>query len=82
MLTVVIIKQEDKEANLLGICDGFDNLAGYNLLSYKSKREALNFWAIEELIAIPIRLWVILTYKKRGHPQFLTSTFFAANKRL
>ena len=49
-LDVVIIKQEDKEANLSGICDGFDNLAGHNLLSYKSKREALNFWAIEELI--------------------------------
>ena len=50
MLTVVIIKQENKEADLSGICDGFDNLAGHNLLSYKSKREALNFWAIEELI--------------------------------
>ena len=49
-LDVVIIKQEDKEANLLGICDGFDNLAGHNLLSYKSKKEALNFWAIEKLI--------------------------------
>ncbi len=49
-LDVVIIKQEDKEANLLDICDGFDNLASHNLLSYKSKKEALNFWAIEELI--------------------------------
>jgi len=49
-LDVVIIKQEDKEVKLSGICDGFDNLAGHNLLSYKSKREALNFWAIEELI--------------------------------
>jgi len=49
-LDVVIIKQENKEAVLSGICDGFDNLAGHNLLSYKSKREALNFWAIEELI--------------------------------
>jgi len=49
-LDVVIIKQEDNEADLLGICDGFDNLASHNLLSYKSKGEALNFWAIEELI--------------------------------
>ena len=49
-LDVVIIKQKNKEAELLDICDGFDNLAEYNLLSYKSKREALNFWAIEELI--------------------------------
>ncbi|MGP8330423.1 MAG: hypothetical protein ACT6FF_08935 [Methanosarcinaceae archaeon] len=49
-LDVVVIKQEDKEAELSGICDGFDNLAGHNLLSYKSKRESLNFWAIEELI--------------------------------
>ena len=30
--------------------DGFDNLAAYNLLSYKSAAEPFNAWALEELI--------------------------------
>ena len=49
-LDVVIIEQHDQDMNLTGICDGFDNLSRHNLLSYKSKRQSLNFWAIEELI--------------------------------
>jgi hypothetical protein len=49
-LDVVIVEQKDKEVDLLDICDGFDNLCKHNLLSYKSKRQSLNLWAIEELI--------------------------------
>jgi hypothetical protein len=49
-LDVVIIERKDEEANLSGICDGFDNLSSHNLLSYKSKRQSLNAWALEELI--------------------------------
>ena len=49
-LDVVIIEQHDQDKDLTGICDGFDNLSRHNLLSYKSKRQSLNFWAIEELI--------------------------------
>ena len=65
-LDVVIIKQEDKEANLLDICDGFDNLAGHNLLSYKSKREALNFWAIEELIGHYVNYRKVIGRRGKG----------------
>jgi len=49
-LDVVIIERHDQETDLTGICDGFDNLSSHNLLSYKSRRQTLNFWAIEELI--------------------------------
>ena len=49
-LDVVIVEQNDKEADLLDICDGFDNLRKHNLLSYKSNRQSLNSWAMEELI--------------------------------
>ncbi len=49
-LDVVIIEQKDKKVDLSDICDGFDNLGRHNLLSYKSKRQSLNFWALEELI--------------------------------
>ena len=49
-LDVVIIERHDRETDLTGICDGFDNLSAHNLLSYKSRRQSLNFWALEELI--------------------------------
>ncbi len=49
-LDVVIVEQKEREVDLSGICDGFDNLCSHNLLSYKSKRQSLNLWAIEELI--------------------------------
>ena len=49
-LDVVIVEQNDKEADLSDICDGFDNLPKHNLLSYKSNRQSLNSWAMEELI--------------------------------
>ena len=35
-LDVVIVERKDEEANLSGICDGFDNLSSHNLLSYNS----------------------------------------------
>ena len=31
-LDVVIVERKDEEANLSGICDGFDNLSNHNLL--------------------------------------------------
>ena len=49
-LDVVILEQKDEKPDLSGICDGFDNLSSHNLLSYKSKRQSLNVWALEELI--------------------------------
>ena len=49
-LDVVILEQREQRVDLAGICDGFDNLSRHNLLTYKSKGESLNLWAIEELI--------------------------------
>ena len=50
LLDVVIVERRSGEADISGICDGFDNLSQHNLLSYKSRQETLNAWAIEELI--------------------------------
>ena len=50
MLDVVIVERCNGEPDIAGICDGFDNLSRHNLLSYKSRRQTLNVWAIEELI--------------------------------
>src|SRR3989304_5500090 len=49
MLDVVIIRQL-KGRLLLHVPDGLENLAGYNLLTFKSHQESLNKWSIEELI--------------------------------
>jgi len=50
LLDVTIVEKEDGEADLSGICDGFDNLSRHNLLSYKSRRQSLNARAMEELV--------------------------------
>ncbi len=48
-LDVVIIKKT-KGKHLEKLPDGLENLANYNLLTYKSLREPLNEWALAELI--------------------------------
>jgi hypothetical protein len=65
-LDVVILEQEEEKPDLSGICDGFDNLAVHNLLTYKSKRESLNMWALEELIAHYVNYRKILGRDRKG----------------
>ncbi len=43
--------------------DGFDNLATYNILTFKSHREALTDWALEELIGHYVN------YRKQTSPE-------------
>ncbi len=50
LLDVVVVEREDELPDLSGICDGFDNLSAHNLISYKSQRQSLNAWAVQELI--------------------------------
>jgi hypothetical protein len=54
LLDVVIIEQADSEATLdpaaLDLPDGLENLRAHNLLTYKSHQEALDAWALDELI--------------------------------
>ncbi len=67
LLDVVVLEQEDQSPDLSGICDGFDNLSSHNLLSYKSKRQSLNAWALEELIGHYVNYRKILgTGRKEG----------------
>ncbi len=51
---MVIIEQADSEATLdpaaLDLPDGLENLRAHNLLTYKSHQEALDAWALDELI--------------------------------
>ena len=65
-LDVVIVEQENGEPDVSGICDGFDNLARHNLLSYKSKRQSLNVWAIEELLGHYVNYCKVLGRNGRG----------------
>jgi hypothetical protein len=53
-LDVVIIEQGSAEAATdpaaLDLPDGLDNLRAHNLLTYKSHQEALDAWALDELV--------------------------------
>jgi len=49
-LDVLVVEREDESPDLSGICDGFDNLSTHNLISYKSQRQSLNAYAVQELI--------------------------------
>ncbi|KHD07833.1 hypothetical protein PN36_31450 [Candidatus Thiomargarita nelsonii] len=50
-LDVLIIKKSDgKPVDKLKLPDGFEHLVKYNILTYKSMHQALDHWAIEEVI--------------------------------
>jgi hypothetical protein len=60
LLDVVIIRQPDETTDqspdqppsqpLADPCDGLEDLRAHNLMTYKSGRESLDAWAVEELI--------------------------------
>ena len=51
LLDVVIIEQTAPDAGAArNLPDGLDQLRAHNLLTYKSKQEALDGWALDELI--------------------------------
>ena len=60
-LDVLIIEKKEIHVDLSGICDGFDDLGEHNLVTYKSKNQSLNLWAIEELIGHYVNYKKILT---------------------
>ncbi|MCP4685766.1 MAG: hypothetical protein GY867_10030, partial [bacterium] len=49
LLDIIIIERGDGERPD-ELPDGFDNLAAHNLVTFKSHREALNAWALDELV--------------------------------
>jgi len=50
LLDIVIIHADQEAARLEEPCDGLEDLRKHNLMTYKSGRESLTAWAIEELI--------------------------------
>ena len=51
LLDLIIVRQEQQKPihQKAKLCDGFDNLAKYNLISYKSLHESFNTYTVEEL---------------------------------
>ncbi len=50
-IDIIIIEQEDSNgAVVIDLPDGLDNLAKYNLITYKSLRQPLEEWTLDELI--------------------------------
>ena len=50
LLDVVIIERTSTGSAAVDLPDGLDNLRAHNLLTYKSKQEPLDGWALDELI--------------------------------
>ena len=50
LLDVVIIEQTALDGVTVELPDGLDNLRAHNLLTYKSKQEPLDGWALDERI--------------------------------
>lgn len=49
LVDVVLIEQK-RGRKPKEICDGFEHLRAHNLVTYKSMRESLNLWALQELM--------------------------------
>lgn len=64
LLDVVVIRRGEGEADV-DLPDGIDNLADHNLLTFKSHHEALDDWALDELIGhyVPYRKFVRLEFE-------------------
>lgn len=63
LLDVAVIRK--REGAFVGaLPDGFDNLVDFNLVSFKSYQEALDDWAIDELLGH------FVNYRKQVSPSF------------
>ena len=70
LLDLIIIRQEQvKPIQTEQLCDGFDNLAKYNLISYKSLHESFNDFAVEELYGYYISYRKLTEQKARKLPK-------------
>ena len=63
LLDLVIIERKDGDSPE-ELPDGLGNLAGHNLISYKSHHETLNGWALDELLGHYVN------YRKQISPSF------------
>ncbi len=65
-LDVVIIRKSDlPDPNPQHLPDGLENLSTHNLLTYKSFRESLTPWSLDELIGHYVNYRKLLTKKKQ-----------------
>ena len=46
----VVVVRAGARARLRDACDGFEDLAAHNLVTYKSMRESLTEWSLDELV--------------------------------
>ncbi len=63
LLDVVIIEQTAPDGVTVELPDGLDNLRVHNLLTYKSKQEPLDGWALDELIGHYVNYRKLLSLK-------------------
>ncbi len=69
LLDVVIIEQTAPGGVAADLPDGLDHLRAHNLLTYKSKQESLNGWALHELIGHYVNYRKLISPKPRLLPE-------------
>jgi hypothetical protein len=68
LLDVVIIEQTAPDGSAADLPDGLDHLRAHNLLTYKSKQEPLDGWALDELIGHYVNYRKLISPKSRLLP--------------
>ncbi len=69
LLDVVIIEQTAPDGSAVDLPDGLDHLRAHNLLTYKSKQEPPDGWALDELIGHYVNYRKLLSPKQRLLPE-------------
>jgi len=69
LLDVVIIEQTAPGGAAADLPDGLDNLRAHNLLTYKSKQEPLDGWALHELTGHYVNYRKLLSQNQRLLPE-------------
>jgi len=69
LLDVVIIERTALGGAVAELPDGLDNLRAHNLLSYKSKREPLDGWALDELLGHHVNYRKLISPKSGLFPK-------------
>ena len=69
LLDVVIIEQTAPDGAAADLPDGLDALRAHNLLTYKSKQEPLDGWALDELIGHYVNYRKLLSPAGRLRPE-------------
>jgi hypothetical protein len=75
-LDYLVLRTDDNSMQLINPPDGMETLARYNLITYKSKHQAINGWSINELIGYYVIYRKIASASLEENNKLLSSEMF------